>query len=76
MNFSRPEPEEQWMNVSELRAKVVEEIQNIPEDKLTELLKLIHAFKLRSEPLVSLATPSWTSQVAGTTFLKIPTPNS
>jgi hypothetical protein len=50
MNFSRPEPEEQWMNVSELRAKVVEEIQNIPEDKLTELLKLIHAFKLRSEP--------------------------
>ena len=38
------------MNVSQLRAKVVEEIQNIPEDKLVELLKLIHAFKLRSEP--------------------------
>lgn len=38
------------MNVSQLRAKVVEEIQNIPEDKLTDLLKLIHAFKLRSEP--------------------------
>ncbi|GET41909.1 hypothetical protein [Microseira wollei] len=38
------------MNVSELRAKVVEEIQNIPEDKLTELLNLIHAFRLRLEP--------------------------
>ncbi|NEQ21247.1 MAG: hypothetical protein F6K28_18890 [Microcoleus sp. SIO2G3] len=38
------------MNVSKLRAKLVEEIQNIPEDKLTELLKLIHAFKLKSEP--------------------------
>lgn len=38
------------MNVSQLRAKVIEEIQNIPEDKLTELLRLIHAFRLRSEP--------------------------
>lgn len=38
------------MNVSKLRAKVVEEIQNIPEEKLSELLKLIHAFKLKSEP--------------------------
>lgn len=38
------------MDISQLRAKVVEEIQSIPEDKLTQLLQLIHAFRIKSEP--------------------------
>ena len=38
------------MNSSELRTKVLQEIQSVPDDKLIELLELIHTFRLRSEP--------------------------
>ncbi|MEQ9549519.1 MAG: hypothetical protein RIM23_07865 [Coleofasciculus sp. G3-WIS-01] len=38
------------MNSSELRTKVLQEIQSVPDDKLIELLDLIHTFRLRSEP--------------------------
>ena len=34
------------MNASELRTKVLEEIQRVPEDKLVELYNLIHSFRL------------------------------
>ncbi|MEQ9621979.1 hypothetical protein [Coleofasciculus chthonoplastes] len=36
--------------MSDLRTKVFEEIQSIPDDRLIELLEVIHSFRLRSEP--------------------------
>lgn len=33
------------MNISELRTKLFEEIQQVPEDKLMELYELIHSFR-------------------------------
>jgi len=38
------------MNISDLRTKVFEEIQSVPDDRLIELLEVIHSFRLRSEP--------------------------
>jgi len=38
------------MNISDLRTKVFEEIQTVPDDRLIELLEVIHSFRLRSEP--------------------------
>lgn len=35
------------MNRSELRTKVLQEIQHIPENRLVELYNLIHAFRLQ-----------------------------
>jgi hypothetical protein len=37
------------MNSSELRTKVLQEIQSVPDEQLIELLELIHTFRLRSE---------------------------
>lgn len=39
------------MSSSELRTKVLQEIQHVPEDKLVELYDLIHAFRLCAEPV-------------------------
>jgi len=33
------------MSISELRTKVLAEIQQVPEDKLMELYELIHSFR-------------------------------
>ncbi|MEQ8468601.1 hypothetical protein [Coleofasciculus sp. E1-EBD-02] len=41
------------MNISDLRTKVFEEIQSVPDDRLIELLEVIHSFRLRSEPVSS-----------------------
>jgi hypothetical protein len=37
------------MNASELRTKVLAEIQRIPEEKLAEVYDLIHRFRVESE---------------------------
>jgi hypothetical protein len=37
------------MSDSELRVKLIEELQRIPEDKLTQLYDLIHHFRVESE---------------------------
>jgi hypothetical protein len=37
------------MNSSELRTKLLQEIQSVPDEQLIELLELIHTFRLRSE---------------------------
>ena len=34
------------MNISDLRTKVFEEVEKVPEEKLTELYNLIHFFRL------------------------------
>jgi hypothetical protein len=39
------------MSSSELRTKVWQEIQNIPENKLIELFDLIHSFRLHTESI-------------------------
>ena len=36
------------MNESDLRTKVLEEIQHVPEDQLSELYSLVHSFRLSS----------------------------
>ncbi|MDY7012398.1 MAG: hypothetical protein SVX43_02150 [Cyanobacteriota bacterium] len=46
------------MTRSDIRTKVFEEIQQIPDNKLLELLNLIHAFRLRSQP-----TPSQSQRI-------------
>jgi hypothetical protein len=51
------------MNISDLKTKVFEEIQQIPDNKLIELLNLIHAFRLRSKPAPS--QPQLIMQFAG-----------
>ena len=51
------------MNISDLRTKVFEEVQKVPEDKLTELYNLIHFFRLHL-PVVS-DTPVSIMQFAG-----------
>ena len=42
------------MNISDLRTKVLEEIQHVPEDRLIELYGLVHSFRLGS---TSVSTP-------------------
>lgn len=51
------------MNISDLKTKVFEEIQQIPDNKRIELLNLIHAFRLRSKPAPS--QPQLIMQFAG-----------
>ena len=36
------------MHISDLKTKVLEEIQLVPEDQLAELYSLVHSFRLRS----------------------------
>jgi hypothetical protein len=43
------------MNISDLKTKVFEEIQQIPDNKLIELFSLIHTFRLRLKPAPSQA---------------------
>jgi hypothetical protein len=51
------------MNLSELRAKVAEEIEQVPDDKLMELYTLIHGFRLNSK--ASSSTAKTNMQYAG-----------
>ncbi len=37
------------MNNSDLRTKILEEVQNIPEDQLIKLYSLVHSFRLGSD---------------------------
>jgi hypothetical protein len=43
------------MSTSDLKTKVLEEIQLVPEDQLIELYNLVHSFRLR---LNSVSTPT------------------
>lgn len=45
------------MNHSEWRAKVLQEVQQIPDAKLAQLYDLIHGFRLSSETNNHNATP-------------------
>jgi hypothetical protein len=51
------------MNTSELRTKLLAEIQRVPDDKLGELYNLIHAFQQQSEGNPN--TPQTLMQFAG-----------
>jgi hypothetical protein len=39
------------MKATTVREKIIEEIKLIPEDKLSELYRLVHHLRLQSEPL-------------------------
>jgi len=52
------------MNISELRSKLFEEIQYVPESQLIELYNLIHSFRLRFQS-VSSTPPNSIMQFAG-----------
>ncbi len=53
--------------------KIVQELQDIPEDKLTELYDLIHYFRLglESEPLQQPRTPGLLTGKLGDAFFEL-----
>ncbi len=51
------------MNDSDLKTKVLEEIEHIPADQLSELYNLVHSFRLSSES--NRTSPQSIMQFAG-----------